>query len=180
MMIRTSSLLTLGLLLMLSACTSTPNQPLRTVDAVDLTRYVGTWYEIALLPNKFQAQCVSDTQAQYRIDGDVVRVRNRCRNAEGKIEEANGVAKVVSGSGNAKLRVSFFRPFYGDYWILDLDRDYRTVLIGEPSRKYSWILSRDPQLSKAQLDTLLDKAQALGFERSAYQISKQLQPLDRP
>ncbi len=180
MMIRISSLLTLGLLLMLSACTSTPNPPLKTVDEVDLTRYVGTWYEIALLPNKFQAQCVSDTQAQYHIDGDVVRVRNRCRNAEGKIEEANGVAKIVPGSGNAKLRVSFFRPFYGDYWILALDKDYRTVLIGEPSRKYSWILSRDPHMSPDQREQLLEQAQSLGFDRSAFQISKQLQPLDRP
>ncbi len=178
MMTRISSLFALCLLPVLSACTSAPNQPLKTVDDVDLTRYAGTWYEIALLPNKFQAQCVSDTQAQYRIDGEVVRVRNRCRNAEDKIEEANGVAKVVAGSGNAKLRVSFFRPFYGDYWILALDKDYRTVLIGEPSRKYSWILSRDPHMSTDQREQLLEQAQSLGFDRSAYKISKQLQPLE--
>jgi len=73
----------------------------------------GEWYEIALLPNRFQSMCVADTQASYRLDGDVVRVRNRCRNADGAIEEAVGIAKTVEGSRNAKLRVSFFRPFYG-------------------------------------------------------------------
>jgi apolipoprotein D and lipocalin family protein len=98
-------------------CTLRPTTPLPTVESVDLARYMGEWYEIALLPNSFQSMCVADTQASYRPDGEVVRVRNRCRKADGGIEEANGIAKVVEGSRNAKLRVSFFRPFYGDYWI---------------------------------------------------------------
>jgi apolipoprotein D and lipocalin family protein len=162
----------------LAGCTLRPATPLPTVESVDLSRYMGDWYEIALLPNSFQSLCVADTQAGYRLDGDVVRVRNRCRKADGGIEEANGIAKVVEGSGNAKLRVSFFRPFYGDYWVLALDPNYRWVLIGEPSRAYGWVLSRTPQLDDASLQIALDKAAALGFDRAAFRRTPQNKPLD--
>lgn len=162
----------------LSGCALRPSAPLPTVESVDLARYMGEWYEIALLPNRFQSMCVADTQASYRLDGDGVRVRNRCRKADGGIEEANGIAKVVEGSGNAKLRVSFFRPFYGDYWILSLDPNYRWVLIGEPSRKYGWVLSRTPTLDDASLQIALDKAATLGFDRSAFRRTPQNKPLD--
>jgi len=161
----------------LAGCTLGPAVPLPTVESVDLARYMGEWYEIALLPNRFQSMCVADTQASYRLDGDVVRVRNRCRKEDGGIEEANGIAKVVEGSRNAKLRVSFFRPFYGDYWILALDPDYRWVLIGEPSRGYGWVLSRTPNLDDASLQIALDKAAALGFDRSAFRRTPQIKPL---
>jgi len=162
----------------LAGCTLQPATPLPTVESVDLSRYMGDWYEIALLPNRFQSMCVADTQASYRLDGDVVRVRNRCRKADGGIEEANGIAKVVEGSRNAKLRVSFFRPFYGDYWILALDPNYRWVLIGEPSRAYGWVLSRTPQLDDASLQIAFDKAAALGFDRAAFRRTPQNKPLD--
>jgi apolipoprotein D and lipocalin family protein len=162
----------------LASCMLRPTTPLPTVESVDLTRYMGEWYEIALLPNRFQSMCVADTRASYRLDGDVVRVRNRCRNADGGIEEAVGIAKVVEGSRNAKLRVSFFRPFYGDYWILALDPDYRWALIGEPSRKYSWVLSRTPSLDDASLQAALDKAAALGFDREAFRRTPQIRPLE--
>lgn len=169
----------LALLLAGSAgCMLQPATPLPTVESVDLARYMGEWYEIALLPNRFQSMCVADTQASYRLDGDVVRVRNRCRKADGAIEEAVGVAKVVEGSSNTKLLVSFFRPFYGDYWILALDPNYRWVLIGEPSRKYGWVLSRTPGLDDASLQVALDKAAALGFHREAFQRTPHLRPLD--
>jgi len=150
-----------------AACTST-HPPLPTVQAVDLDRYFGTWYEIARLPNRFQAMCVSDTRATYRPDGKAVKVVNRCRTATGRIERADGIAKVVAGSQGARLRVSFFRPFYGDYWILDLDPDYRWVLVGEPGRHYAWILAREPELDAATLEALLARAAALGFDRQAF------------
>jgi apolipoprotein D and lipocalin family protein len=156
----------------LAGCATT-SAPLPTVAAVDLDRYVGTWYEIARLPNRFQSMCVSDTQATYRRDGDQVAVLNRCRGADGQFEQAEGIASAVVDSGNAKLRVSFFRPFYGDYWILDLDPDYRWVLIGEPRREYAWILARTPALDDATVDRLLARAAALGFDRQAFQRSKQ-------
>jgi apolipoprotein D and lipocalin family protein len=157
----------IGTTALLAACAPTyPSLP--TVHAVDLDRYYGTWYEIARLPNRFQAMCVSDTQATYRPDGNQVTVVNRCRTADGKFEQADGVAKVVAGSHGAKLRVSFFRPFYGDYWILDLDPDYRWVLVGEPSRKYAWILARQPRLDDATREALLNRAATLGFDRRAF------------
>lgn len=162
----------------LAGCTLRPTAPLPTIESVDLARYMGEWYEIVLLPNRFQSMCVADTQASYRMDGDVVRVRNRCRKADGGIEEANGVAKVVEGSGNAKLRVSFFRPFYGDYWILAIAQDYRWVLIGEPSRAYGWVLSRTPNLDNASLQIALDRAAALGFDRAVFRRTPQIKPLD--
>lgn len=152
---------------LLAGC-GTRHPPLPTVAAVDLDHYVGTWYEIARLPNRFQAMCVSDTQAMYRQDGNDLSVVNRCRTESGEVEQADGVAKVVPGSQGAKLRVSFFRPFYGDYWVLDLDPAYRWVLIGEPRRKYAWVLARDPELDEATLDALLGRAAALGFDREAF------------
>ncbi|MFY7865312.1 lipocalin family protein [Roseateles sp.] len=169
-------------LLCLSAFVSTSQAaepaPLPTVAAVDLQRYAGAWYEIALLPNRFQKQCVADTQARYRLDGNRVEVINRCRTSNGEVDRTAGHAKTVDSSGNAKLRVTFFWPFYGNYWVLDLDEDYRHVLIGEPSRKYAWVLSRTPQMDEAQLQKLLDRAAELGFNKQAFQRTPQTQPLE--
>lgn len=161
-------LASLGAAALLAACSTPPRPPLPTVQAVDLERYYGTWYEIARLPNSFQAMCASDTQALYRPEGKEVAVVNRCRTADSTIKQADGIAKIVAGSHGAKLRVSFFRPFYGDYWILALDPDYRWVLVGEPGRKYAWILSRQPKLDEATLEALLNRAAALGFDRQAF------------
>ena len=162
----------------LSGCgSSPPASPLPTVASVDLARYSGVWYEIALLPNRFQAQCVSDTQARYRPQGDDIEVFNRCRKADGTVADATGVAKVVAGSGNAKLRVSFFRPFYGDYQVLALPDDYRWVLVGEPSRQYGWVLSRTPQMAPADYEAALARADALGYPRSTFRLTPQRQPL---
>ncbi len=160
-------LVTLFAAAILVGCASS-HPPLPTVQTVDLSRYYGTWYEIARLPNWFQSMCVSDTRADYRPDGENVSVVNQCRTADGKIEQADGIAKVVDGSQGAKLRVSFFRPFYGDYWILDLDPDYRWVLVGEPGRSYAWILARDKTLDAATQERLLARAGALGFDRQAF------------
>ncbi|ALV06039.1 lipocalin family protein [Roseateles depolymerans] len=151
--------------------------PLPTVSTVDLARYAGSWYEITKLPNRFQKQCVADTQAEYRLDGDIVRVINRCRTSTGELDDIKGRAKVVPGSGNAKLKVTFFWPFYGDYWVLALDPDYREVLVGAPDRKYAWILSRTPTMPQARVDALLQRAKALGFDADAFVATPQTQPL---
>ena len=162
----------------LSACSaSPPAAPLPTVAAVDLARYSGVWFEVAMLPNRFQAQCVADTQARYRSVAGDIEVINRCREADGKVSEAKGIAKVVDGSGNAKLRVSFFRPFYGDYWVLALPDDYRWVLVGEPRRQYGWVLSRTPTLDAADLAGALTYAQALGYDWAAFKLTPQTRAL---
>ena len=146
---------------------------LPTVAQVDVPRYLGTWYQQALIPNKFQAACVSDTRATYLRGGDDLVVVNQCRRADGQVEKAQGVAKIVEGSNNAKLRVSFFRPFYGDYWVLALDPGYNWVLVGEPKREFGWILSRNNKLDEATLNQILDHAVSLGYDRNAFKRSVQ-------
>lgn len=169
-------LATLASISLLSACNE-EYAPLPTVTKVDLNRYTGKWYQVAFIPNRFQSMCVADTQAEYQQDGDQIRVINRCRTKDGSIEQANGVAKLVDDSGNAKLRVSFFRPFYGNYWILDLDEGYQWVLVGEPSRKYAWILSRSATLDPSIQTKLIEKAATLGYQSKQFQISAQNSPL---
>ena len=163
LLVSTSSLLITG-------CLNQPvyrqsNTPLQTVNSVDLNKYLGKWYEIYRLPNWFEDDdCVTVT-AEYGLrDDGGVSVLNTCHKASKK-EEARGIAKIVEGSSNSKLRVSFFRPFYGDYWILDLANDYSWVLIGEPAGKYFWILARDKKLSPDLEESLLVRAEKLGYLR---------------
>jgi apolipoprotein D and lipocalin family protein len=172
--------LVVSVLAALTACNTTDrvadsNLPvLPTVTQVDVSRYLGTWYQQALIPNKFQAVCVSDTRATYLRDGDGLVVVNQCRRADGLLEKVQGVAKIVEGSNNAKLRVSFFRPFYGDYWVLALDPGYNWVLVGEPKREFGWILSRDNKLDDATVNQILDRAVSLGYDRNAFKRSVQV------
>ena len=168
--------------LTLGCSSAPPAAPMATVASVDLARYAGTWYEIASIPNSFQKACVADTRANYtQVDGDIV-VDNRCRQADGSVKSARGIAKVVDGSGNAQLRVSFFRPFYGDYWVLALapgnPPDYGWVLVGEPGRRYGWVLARDPNLSAADLEAALAQAVSLGYDRAAFRPTPQTRRID--
>lgn len=173
-----SAYLLIAITLLLSACTTQSYTQLRTVESVDLNRYVGAWYEIALLPNYFQRMCATDTQARYRASDDRILVTNRCRKSDGMVESIAGFAKVLEDSNNTKLRVTFFRPFYGNYWILALGPDYDWALVGEPNRKYGWVLARRPQMDDATLNAILDKAQSLGYDRSQFKKTPQTQPLD--
>src|SRR5690606_10310949 len=135
---------------LLAACGTTTTErlklpPLQTVDAVDLERYSGSWYEIAAFPQRFQKGC-TDTTATYapREDGEI-DVTNRCRK-DGEWDVTEGRARVVDPETRAKLEVSFFPLTWGDYWIIDLSPEYRWAVVGHPSRDYLWILSRTPSL----------------------------------
>jgi len=139
-------------------------EPPPVVPKVDLVRYMGTWYEIAKYPNRFQQGCLCTTATYTLKPNGKVAVVNRCRAAEGKKREAKGWAKVVDPSTNAKLKVTFFWPFFGDYWILDLDADYTRVLVGSPDRRFLWILSRTPRLEETEYQALATRAAALGFD----------------
>jgi apolipoprotein D and lipocalin family protein len=179
------SLYSVFITLSLAACSGAPLAPMATVPSVDLNRYLGNWYQVSMIPNTFQKMCVTDTQANYALEntwtGDSIRVTNRCRTADGSIETAMGVAKVVDGSSNAKLRVAFFRPFYGNYWVLALGEvagNYDWVLVGEPKRQFGWVLSRKPILDEASLNAALAKAEKLGYTRSQFVNSSQTKPLD--
>jgi apolipoprotein D and lipocalin family protein len=147
--------------------------PVASVAAVDLARYVGKWFEIASFPMFFQRQCVGDTTASYALGADGrVEVTNRCRTESG-FDEANGIATVVEGWRNSRLKVSFFWPFKSDYWVLGLDDDYRWAVVGNPNRKYLWVLSRTPQLPKPLLDAALTSATAQGFDLSQLRYTTQ-------
>ena len=145
------------------------------VQSVDLTRYAGQWYEIARLPNSFQKKCADSVTANYTIRADgKIEVINRCRKASGEYATAKGKAKIVDKKTNAKLKVTFFWPFYGDYWILDLGPNYEYAVVGEPDRKYLWILSRSPRMDETILRQLLEKMAAKGFNTE--RMIRTLQP----
>jgi apolipoprotein D and lipocalin family protein len=162
-------------LVVLQVGCSTSNEanlaPMPVVANVDVARYLGTWNQVAWIPNSFQGDCASNTKATYSLDGADLRVQNQCKDAKGKTTEAIGIAKIVEGSNNAKLRVSFFRPFYGNYWILALDPEYKWVLVGEPKRTFGWVLARDNKIDEATLNQILDRAVSLGYDRSAFKPS---------
>lgn len=158
------------------ACLTLPvraEMPAASVAELDLARYTGKWYEIASFPMFFQRQCVGDTTAEYRLtsEGDV-SVTNRCRTDSG-FDEAKGTATVVDGSNNARLKVSFFWPFRSDYWVFGLDADYRWAVVGNPNRKYLWVLSRTPQLPKNLLDAALKAAAMQGFDLTQLRYTAQ-------
>ena len=138
---------------------------LEVVPEVDLSRYVGQWYEIARLPNRFQKKCADSVTANYTLRSDGgIKVVNRCRKTSGEFTTATGKAKIVDKKTNAKLKVTFFWPFYGKYWILDLGPNYEYAVVGEPGRDYLWILSRTTQIDEALYEQLLAKMQARGFD----------------
>ena len=143
--------------------TNTSDAALEVVPSVELKRYLGKWYEIAQLPARFQEGC-SETTATYTLaeDGNI-SVLNECRK-NGKLKQAKGKAKVVDKTTRAKLKVTFFWPFYGDYWIIKLGKDYDYAVVGTPNRKYLWILSRTPQMDNKLFSELTDFAKSKGFE----------------
>jgi apolipoprotein D and lipocalin family protein len=138
-----------------------------TATHVDLNRYLGLWYEIARYPNIFQKGCVGST-AMYtaRPDGEI-DVLNSCRDEQdGSLHEARGRAWVVSNdAGNARLKVSFFWPFRGDYWIIDVGQEYEYAVVGTPNREYLWILSRNPSIDPDVLAKILQHIENQGFVR---------------
>ncbi len=175
----TRTVLYLLLLAGLAACRHPQPEsvPLVTVSSVELERYTGRWYEIAKIPNTFQRQCVSDTTANYfRVADGTITVVNRCRLRDGQFDEARAVARVTDPRSNAKLEVSFFsllgwRPVWGDYWILALGSDYEYAVVGEPGRRYGWILARTPALPAATRDTINQRLHDLGYRPESFEDS---------
>ncbi len=150
--------------------------PLATVGHVDLARYLGTWYEIASFPQPFQRGCTA-TSATYalRDDGDI-DVVNRCRkdSLEGEEKVARGRARVVDRATNARLEVSFFRPFWGDYWVIDLADDYSFAVVGHPSRDSLWIRARARSRPDETYTAVLSRLRAQGYETN--RLVRTLQP----
>jgi len=144
----------------------------KTMDFVDLNRYTGKWFEIALLPNRFERKCIEGAIAEYTLlkDGRI-QVVNSCKTKNG-VSQATGVAWVTDPTNSAKLKVSFvpifkyFKWFGGDYWILYVDPDYQFAVVGDPSRKYLWLLARKPSVSDTTYQKFLTVATENGFDVS--------------
>jgi len=160
-----------------SHCGNQDATPLQTVAHVDLNRYIGTWYEIAKIPNSFQRQCQCGTTAQYALlpDGRI-EIINACVKKDDSISRAAGIARVVDANSNAKLKISFvsllgIRLFWGDYWIIGLDENYQWAIVGTPGRKYGWILGRAPILNESTLKKIYEQLDTLGYNPEDFKPS---------
>jgi len=143
--------------------TKVEHNTLEVVPRVELGKYLGKWYEIAHLPARFQKDC-TDTTATYTLsEHGKISVLNECIK-NGKVKQAKGKAKVVDKNSGAKLKVTFFWPFYGDYWIIDLGKDYDYAVVGTPNRKYLWILNRTPKMDNKLFSQLLESVKSKGFD----------------
>jgi apolipoprotein D and lipocalin family protein len=170
------NMLVLGLALAASASASRADDlpPVRTVPSVDLARYLGTWYEIALFPQRFEKGC-TETRATYtlRPDGDIDVVNDCVDCTSGRHRIAHGRAWVTDRTTNAKLRVRFFWPFSGKYWIIDLGENYEYAVVGHPSRTYLWILCRKPVMDAAVYAGILERLKAASWDVTKLSLTKQ-------
>ena len=150
---------------LMSACfrETSPVKSLETVSNVDLPHFAGTWHEIARYPNRFQKGCLDTFTTYSPMENGKVTILNHCRTDSGE-KTARGTAKVVDQQTNARLKITFFWPFYGDYWIIDLGKDYEYAVVGTPNRKYLWILSRTPVLDLQIYNGILERMQSQGFD----------------
>jgi apolipoprotein D and lipocalin family protein len=150
--------------------------PLQTVQKVELARYMGTWYEIASFPQWFQKGCVASMATYSLRDDGKVTVLNQCRNEtlDGKPRSAKGKAWVIDKRTNAKLKVRFFWPFSGDYWIIDLGPNYEYAVVGHPDRTYLWILSRKPQMDSTIYEAIIQRLKAQHYDIN--RLNKTAQP----
>lgn len=176
---RLSELLPVALTVIGCAPTTTArlNLPeLRTVSHLDLNRYLGKWYEIASFPQSFQKGCTASTANYSLRDDGEIDVLNRCRKGspDGEEKTAKGRARVVDSVTNAKLEVSFFRPFWGDYWVIDIGENYDYAVVGHPSRDYLWILSRTATMEGTVYEAILARLKNQGYE--VERLNRTLQP----
>lgn len=154
---------------------------LQSIERLDLPRYLGTWYEVAKFPNRFQKQCVADTRADYQSNPDgTVRVVNQCRLADGRVDKAMGQARQIGPADSPRLQVrfapawlSFIPAVWGDYWVIDLDEAYQLAAVSEPRREYLWVLSRTPSVPAPVYEALLKRLAAQGLEVGRLERSPQ-------
>jgi apolipoprotein D and lipocalin family protein len=175
----------LGLLLICFGSTQVKaqqgDQAVKTIAVLDVSRYLGTWYEIAKFPNWFQKKCASNTKAIYsaKPDGNL-RVLNSCKTAAGETSEAEGLARQIGSKDSPKLEVRFapeglsFLPLVrSDYWVIDLDPQYQLAAVSDPRREYLWVLSRTPQLDPKVYADLLQRLKQQQFDIQKLEITAQ-------
>jgi apolipoprotein D and lipocalin family protein len=152
--------------------------PLAVVDDLDVNRYAGKWFEIARYPNTFEVGCAGVTAQYLPLEDGRIRVINTCLEGslDGPSDVQSGIATIPDPKETAKLKVTFFWPFAGDYWVLDLGADYEYAVVGEPSRQFFWILSRTPQLNGDVLDGILDRMPEWGYNPDTLLYTPQAEP----
>lgn len=161
-----------------SAATPGPTE-VPVVRTIDFTRYAGTWYEQARLPNRFQRDCVRNVTANYELNADgTVNVLNACQRDDGSVDSAKGLAKAADFSQPGLLDVTFlpkglrWLPFgHAEYRVVALDPDYGWSLVGGEDKKYLWLLTREPQIDSVLREELVDRARALGYDTARLQFS---------
>jgi apolipoprotein D and lipocalin family protein len=166
----------ISLIILLMTTTVAQSQKLETVPNVDLKKYAGKWYEIASYPQRFQKGCHCTTAEYTLSERGYVIVENRCNkdSVNGRQSYIKGKAFVEKGSGNSKLKVQFFWPFKGKYWIIDLANDYSYAVVSHPNRKYLWILSRTPKMNENLYQQILTRLKKKGFDLTKIQTTKQI------
>jgi len=178
--------LILGLALAAGVQSAEP-PPVTALPSLDVAAYMGTWYQVAWFPNRFQSQCVADTRAIYRqLPNGQIEVANRCRLADGKIDDIIGIARpagsvVEAGQLRpAQLEVSFLPAAvrwlpvgWGRYWVLRLADDGRYAVVSEPTKQYLWVLSRTPKLAASDESAIRSQLQQLGFDLARWQAHPQ-------
>jgi len=155
--------------------------PLNTITALEVPRYLGTWYEIAKFPTWFQKKCVANANANYRLNPDGnLEVVNRCELKNGETSVAIGQAKQIGLANSPKLKVrfapawlSFIPAVWGDYWVIDLDDNYQLAVVSEPKRDYLWILSRTKTVEPKLYAELLARLSQKGFDLNKLELTKQ-------
>jgi apolipoprotein D and lipocalin family protein len=160
-----------------SACAT----DVKTVEAVDLQRYLGRWHEIAAIPQFFQRKCVRDTTAEYSaLESGDIRVDNTCTRDDGNREKVEGRARRSEPNVTAKLEVSFLKLFGeyrfwagGDYWIIELDPNYQWVVVGHPSRRYGWVLARKQSLPVTNIAEIIGRIKAQGYDACEFIVTPQ-------
>ncbi len=170
-----------ALLSLLGTCGVFAAPPLPTVIAIDVPRYLGSWYEIAKFPNWFQKKCVGNTRAEYTLRSDAsLQVINRCKLASGQMDEAIGAARQIGNASSPKLQVRFAPQWlsiipavWGDYWVIALDDNYQWVAVSEPGREYLWILSRTPRMDAQIYASLLERLSSLGLDVQKLELTPQ-------
>lgn len=189
-MIRLLLIAALGL-----ASVNAPAQPapLAALASLDVPAYMGTWYQVAWFPNRFQQQCVSDTVATYsQLEGGRVEVTNRCRRSDGSLDEVTGIARPSAAQLRdarlepARLEVSFlpaalrWLPIWGSYWVIQLAGDGRYAVVSEPKREFLWVLSRTPALMTADESAIRSRLVQQGFELGRWQAHPHAPPVAAP
>lgn len=174
------------------AAQAAPLPALSTVPSLDLNRYQGLWYQIALYPNKFQKQCVSNTTAEYKpLANGQIEVINQCKTQDGSTSKVVGAARIKppklfgvpvgKGVVNSKLEVRFAPAYlswlnavWAPYWVIQLADDYRYAVIGDPKREYLWVLSRTPTLDPQDRAIINGLLQQQGYDPTKLQEEPQL------